>query len=211
MGIPVSMEDTEPMALTPTLMPTTARGPLRPSPRPRLTPLFCMAPMAMVPAPTTVSMEDTGPMVLTPTPMDTTARGPLRLSPRPRLTPLSSTQPPSPLWPPPLSRLSSPLSPPLSTPTPTPMSTARGPLMLRLTPLSSTLLVLLPLPTPTTPSPPPLSPPTPSLWPPLPRPPPMVSPPPMLDSSTLPTLESASTTLVSRSPAKQYNNFHITK
>merc|ERR1719213_1473232 len=84
---------------------------------------------------------------------------------------------------------------------------ARGPLMPRLTLLSSTLLELLPWPTPTTPSPPLLSPPTPSPWPPFTRPPPTVSPPPMLDSSTLPTLESASTTLVSRSPAKQYNNF----
>merc|ERR1712154_218330 len=72
---------------TPIPMDTTARGPLRPSLRLRLTPLFCMAPMAMD-TPMPVSMEDTEPMVLTPTPMPTTARGPLRLSPRLRLTPL---------------------------------------------------------------------------------------------------------------------------
>merc|ERR1712029_1028388 len=67
--MPVSMVlDTGPMEPTPTLMPTTARGPLRPSPRPRLTPLFCMAPTAMVPAPTT-AMEDTEPMEPTPTPI----------------------------------------------------------------------------------------------------------------------------------------------
>merc|ERR1712020_632282 len=90
--MPVSMEDTEPMVLTPTPMATMARGLLRPSPRLRLTPLFCMAPMAMD-SPIPVSMEDTGPMELTPTPMDTTARGLLRPSPRLRLTPLFCMDP----------------------------------------------------------------------------------------------------------------------
>merc|ERR1719468_1163444 len=94
------MEDTEPMVLTPTPMDpmdTMARGPLRPSPRLRLTPLFCTDPMD-TPMPVSMvdtgPMEDTEPMEPTPTPMDTTARGPLRPSPRPRLIPLFSTPPP---------------------------------------------------------------------------------------------------------------------
>merc|ERR1712013_535777 len=102
--MPVSMdtpmEDTEPMVLTPTLMDlmdTTARGLLRPSPRLRLTPLFCTDPTdTPMPVSMDTPMEDTEPMVLTPTLMDlmdTTARGLLRPSPRLRLTPLFCTDP----------------------------------------------------------------------------------------------------------------------
>merc|ERR1739838_414951 len=147
------------------------------------------------------------------------------MGPTPTPWPLPWPTPtPSPPWPPLLPRLSSPPSP--STPSPpstlvsmvaTPLYTARGLLMPRLTPLSFTLPELLPSPLPTLPEllPMPWLLPTlttPSLlWPPSPRPLTTVWPLPMLDSSTLPTLESASTTLVSRSPAKQYNYFHITK
>merc|ERR1719449_201004 len=74
--------DTEPMVPTPTPMDTTARGPLRPSLRLRLTPPFCMDPTLMP-----VSMVDTEHMVPTPIPMDTMERGLLRLSPRLMLMP----------------------------------------------------------------------------------------------------------------------------
>merc|ERR1711990_980016 len=116
--MPVSMEDTGPMApmvLTPTPMDTTARGPLRLSPRLRLIPGILMEPMEPTPMP--VSMEDTGPMVLTPTPMDTTARGPLRPSPRLRPTPLFCTDPTD--TPMPVSMVDTgPMAPMVLTPTP---------------------------------------------------------------------------------------------
>merc|ERR1719445_1203685 len=80
------------MVLTPTLMDTTARGPLRPSLRLRLTPLFCTDPTdTPMPVSMDTPMEDTEPMEPTPTLMDTTARGLLR--PRPRLTLLFCTDP----------------------------------------------------------------------------------------------------------------------
>merc|ERR1711992_456171 len=135
--MPVSMEDTEPMALTPTPMATTARGLLRPSPRLRLTPLFCMDPTDTPDTPMPVSMVlDTGPMEPTPILMPTTARGPLRPSLRLRLTPLFCMAPMAMDSPIPVSMED---TEPMEL-TPTPMdTTARGLLRpsprLRLTPL----------------------------------------------------------------------------
>merc|ERR1711978_522631 len=65
---------------TPTPMDTTARGPLRPSPRPRLTPGW---PMDMVLVTTTAMLDTPMPTATT----DTTARGLLRPRPSPRLMP----------------------------------------------------------------------------------------------------------------------------
>merc|ERR1711868_141333 len=125
------MEDTGPMALTPTPIATTARGPLRPSPRLRLTPLSSTELMAMDSLMLDMPMEPTPP----PTPMDTdssTARGLLRPSLRLRLTPLLRMAPMA---------MDSPMLVPME-PTPTPLvatTTARGLLRLsprpRLTPL----------------------------------------------------------------------------
>merc|ERR1712051_578468 len=94
----VPVMDTD-MVDTPMPVPTTARGPLMPSPRLRLTPLSSTTPMDMA-SPMLEPMEpmvDTEPMVPTPMPMvaTPTARGLLRPSPRLRLTPLSSTPPPA--------------------------------------------------------------------------------------------------------------------
>merc|ERR1739848_883914 len=82
------MEATEPMdTATPmlTMVSTTARGPLRLSLRPRLTPGTPMAPTDWATATTDWATE---PMAMA-TPMltmvSTTARGPLMLSPSPRL------------------------------------------------------------------------------------------------------------------------------
>merc|ERR1719351_522571 len=75
--------DTEPMVPTPTPMDTTARGPLRPSPRLRLMPTTLDMVDSMVDTDMPVlAMVDT-PMV--PTPMPTTERG--LLMPSPRLMP----------------------------------------------------------------------------------------------------------------------------
>merc|ERR1739838_1048819 len=88
------------MVPTPMPVPTTARGPLMPSPRLRLTPPSYIAPMDMA-SPMLEPMEpmvlDTEPMVPTPIPMAATptARDLLRPSLRLRLTPLSSTPPPA--------------------------------------------------------------------------------------------------------------------
>merc|ERR1739838_682567 len=88
------------MVPTPMPVPTTARGPLMPSPRLRLTPPSYIAPMDMA-SPMLEPMEpmvlDTEPMVPTPIPMAATptARDLLRPSLRLRLTPLPSTPPPA--------------------------------------------------------------------------------------------------------------------
>merc|ERR1719189_2830965 len=88
------MERTEPMAMdTLTLMATTARGPLMPNLRPRLTQLCSTVPTLTVPIlmPTldcTTDMPDTTPDTPMPT---TTARGLLMLRLSPRLMPTTDT------------------------------------------------------------------------------------------------------------------------
>merc|ERR1711997_1412730 len=85
---PTLMEATEPMdTATPmlTMVFTTARGPLRLSPRPRLTPGTPMAPTDWAtPVTTDWATEPMATPMLTMA-MLTTARGPLMLSPSPRL------------------------------------------------------------------------------------------------------------------------------
>merc|ERR1719454_2298703 len=120
-----------------TLMPmaTTERGLLMPNLRPRLTQLCSTVPTVPILMPTldcTTDMPDT--TLDTPMPT-TTARGPLMLSPRPRLTQLCSTVPtvtvPIILMP----TLDCTTDMPDTTPdTPMPTTTARGLLMLRLSP-----------------------------------------------------------------------------
>merc|ERR1711936_701173 len=92
-GIPMDMlatptltEPTE--AITATLTPTTERGllMLSPRPRPRLTPGILMVPMLATPTPTLASTTVTLDTTLD-TPMLTTERGLLMPSPRPRLIP----------------------------------------------------------------------------------------------------------------------------
>merc|ERR1719266_3083749 len=119
-----------------TLMPTTERGPLMPNLRPRLTQLCSTVPMVTVPIlmatlDCTTDMPDT--TLDTPMPT-TTARGPLMLSPRPRLTQLCSTVPTVtvPIL---MPTLDCTTDMPDTTPdTPMPTTTARGLLMLRLSP-----------------------------------------------------------------------------
>merc|ERR1712172_413793 len=126
------MEPTVPTAHMPMVATTTARGPLRPSPRLRLMPMLT---------------TDTTPM-----PVPTTARGLLMPSPRLRPTPPSSIAPMDMASP-----MLEPMEPMVDTepmvPTPIPMvlaTTARDllrlSLRLRLTPLSSTPPPALPLP-----------------------------------------------------------------
>merc|ERR1739838_842738 len=148
------MEPTVPTVHMPMVATTTARGPLRPSPRLRLMPMLTTDTTAM-PAPTPmvpmVPVMDTD-MVPTPMPVPTTARGLLMPSPRLRPTLPSSIAPMD---------MASPMLEPMEpmeptepmVPTPIPMvlatPTARGPLRpsprLRLTPLSSTPPPALPL------------------------------------------------------------------
>merc|ERR1719275_588625 len=88
------MEPTVPTAHMPIVATTTARGPLRLSPRLRLMPMLTTDTTAMpAPTPMVPMVMDTEPMVPTPMPVPTTARGLLMLSPRLRPTPLSSTTP----------------------------------------------------------------------------------------------------------------------
>merc|ERR1712055_281904 len=116
-------------------MATTERGPLMPNLRPRLTQPCSTEPTVPILMPTldcTTDMPDT--TLDTPMPT-TTARGPLMLSPRPRLTQLCSTVPtvtvPIILMP----TLDCTTDMPDTTPdTPMPTTTARGLLMLRLSP-----------------------------------------------------------------------------
>merc|ERR1719341_3036488 len=99
--VPMVM-DTVPTAPIAMVATTTARGPLMPSPRLRLTPLSSTTPMDMAspmlePMDPMDPMDPTEPMEPTPMPMvaTPTARDLLRPSPRLRLTPLSSTPPPA--------------------------------------------------------------------------------------------------------------------
>merc|ERR1719331_2323560 len=144
------MEPTVPTAHMPMVATTTARGPLRLSPRLRLMPMLTTDTTAMpAPTPMVPMVMDTEPMVPTPMPVPTTARGLLRPSPRLRPTPLSSTTPMD-MASPMLELMLEPTEPMVDTepmePTPMPMvlatPTARGPLRpsprLRPTPLSST-------------------------------------------------------------------------
>merc|ERR1719266_2502893 len=119
-----------------TLMPTTERGPLMPNLRPRLTQLCSTVPMVTVPIlmatlDCTTDMPDT--TLDTPMPT-TTARGPLMPNLRPRLTQLCSTVPTVtvPIL---MPTLDCTTDMPDTTPdTPMPTTTARGLLMLRLSP-----------------------------------------------------------------------------
>merc|ERR1711971_1511060 len=131
------MEPTVPTVHMPMVATTTARGPLRPSPRLRLVPM--------------VPVMDTD-MVPTPMPVPTTARGLLMPSPRLRPTPPSSIAPMDMASP-----MLEPMEPMVDTEpmVPTPMPMVATPMArdllrpsprLRLTPLSSTPLPALPLP-----------------------------------------------------------------